>query len=32
MTNIPPNTILFKRSLDPGAVSLMAECLTGASP
>jgi uncharacterized protein len=25
MTNVPPNTILFKRSLDPGAVALMAE-------
>jgi predicted nuclease of restriction endonuclease-like RecB superfamily len=32
MTNIPPNTIVFKRSLDPGAVSLMAECLTEARP
>ena len=28
MTNIPPNTIVFKRSLDPGAVALMAEQCT----
>jgi hypothetical protein len=25
MTNIPPNTIVFKRSLDPAAVALMAD-------
>jgi hypothetical protein len=29
MTNVPPNTILFKRSLDPAAVALMADGLTG---
>jgi len=29
MTNVPPNTILFKRSLDPAAVALMAEQLSG---
>jgi uncharacterized protein len=29
MTNVPPNTIVFKRSLDPAAVALMAERLTG---
>jgi predicted nuclease of restriction endonuclease-like RecB superfamily len=28
MTNVPPNTIVFKRSLDPGAVALMAGELT----
>ncbi|HEY0170289.1 MAG TPA: DUF790 family protein [Pyrinomonadaceae bacterium] len=28
MTNIPPNTIVFKRSLDPAAVALMADELT----
>jgi predicted nuclease of restriction endonuclease-like RecB superfamily len=28
MTNIPPNTIVFKRSLDPGVVALMADALT----
>src|SRR5918997_725971 len=27
LTNVPPNTILFKRTLDPGAVELMAEKL-----
>jgi predicted nuclease of restriction endonuclease-like RecB superfamily len=27
LTNIPPNTLVFKRSLDPGAVELMAEKL-----
>jgi predicted nuclease of restriction endonuclease-like RecB superfamily len=27
MTNIPPNTIVFKRSLDPAVVALMAESL-----
>ncbi len=29
MTNVPPNTIVFKRSLDPAAVGLMADGLTG---
>jgi uncharacterized protein len=29
MTNVPPNTIVFKRSLDPAAVALLAERLTG---
>src|SRR5918997_859665 len=29
MTNVPPNTIVFKRSLDPAAVALMADELTG---
>ena len=29
MTNVPPNTIVFKRSLDPTAVALMADALTG---
>jgi len=29
MTNIPPNTIVFKRSLDPAAVVLLAEELSG---
>jgi hypothetical protein len=29
MTNVPPNTIIFKRSLDPAVVSLMADSLTG---
>lgn len=29
MTNVPPNTILFKRSLDPAAVALMADGLIG---
>ena len=28
MTNIPPNTIIFKRSLDPAAVALLADELT----
>ena len=27
MTNVPPNTIIFKRSLDPAAVALMADNL-----
>jgi hypothetical protein len=27
MTNVPPHTIVFKRSLDPAAVALMAEAL-----
>ena len=27
MTNVPPNTIVFKRSLDPAAVALMADGL-----
>ena len=27
MTNVPPNTIVFKRSLDPAAVALMADAL-----
>jgi hypothetical protein len=27
MTNVPPNTIVFKRSLDPAAVALMADSL-----
>lgn len=31
MTNIPPNTIIFKRSLDPGAVALMADELVNSS-
>src|SRR5215204_4903262 len=31
MTNIPPNTIVFKRSLDPAAVGLMADELAGTS-
>src|SRR5215204_1507544 len=31
MTNIPPNTIVFKRSLDPAAVGLMADELAGSS-
>ena len=30
LTNVPPNTIVFKRSLDPGAVALMADELAGA--
>ena len=29
MTNVPPNTIVFKRSLDPAAVALMADKLIG---
>ncbi len=29
MTNVPPNTIVFKRSLDPVAVALMADKLIG---
>ncbi len=29
MTNVPSNTIVFKRSLDPAAVALMADALTG---
>jgi predicted nuclease of restriction endonuclease-like RecB superfamily len=29
MTNVPPNTIVFKRSLDPAAVALMADKLVG---
>jgi predicted nuclease of restriction endonuclease-like RecB superfamily len=29
MTNVPENTIVFKRSLDPAAVALMADALTG---
>jgi len=29
MTNVPPNMIVFKRSLDPAAVSLMADSLLG---
>ncbi|HEX8723364.1 MAG TPA: DUF790 family protein [Pyrinomonadaceae bacterium] len=29
MTNVPPNTIVFKRSLDPAAVALMADGLAG---
>jgi uncharacterized protein len=29
MTNVPPNTIVFKRSLDPAAVALMADSLSG---
>jgi hypothetical protein len=29
MTNVPPNTIVFKRSLDPAAVALMADGLSG---
>jgi predicted nuclease of restriction endonuclease-like RecB superfamily len=29
MTNVPPNTIVFKRSLDPAAVALLADNLTG---
>jgi predicted nuclease of restriction endonuclease-like RecB superfamily len=33
MTNVPPNTIVFKRSLDPAAVALMAEkCVAVARP
>jgi predicted nuclease of restriction endonuclease-like RecB superfamily len=28
MTNVPANTIVFKRSLDPAAVALMADALT----
>ncbi|HLM54696.1 MAG TPA: DUF790 family protein [Pyrinomonadaceae bacterium] len=28
LTNVPPNTIIFKRSLDPSTVALMAERLT----
>ncbi|MDT5293847.1 MAG: uncharacterized protein QOJ76_727 [Acidobacteriota bacterium] len=28
LTNIPPNTIVFKRNLDPGGVALMADGLT----
>jgi predicted nuclease of restriction endonuclease-like RecB superfamily len=33
MTNVPPNTIIFKRSLDPAAVALMAEkCVAEARP
>ncbi|HEV2862000.1 MAG TPA: DUF790 family protein [Pyrinomonadaceae bacterium] len=28
LTNVPPNTIVFKRSLDPSTVALMAERLT----
>ena len=28
VTNVPPNTIVFKRSLDPAAVALMADELT----
>jgi hypothetical protein len=31
MTNIPANTIVFKRSLDPAAVALMADELVGAA-
>jgi hypothetical protein len=29
MTNVPANTIIFKRSLDPAAVALMADALAG---
>jgi predicted nuclease of restriction endonuclease-like RecB superfamily len=29
MTNVPPNTIVFKRNLDPALVALMADGLTG---
>ena len=29
MTNVPPNTIVFKRSLDPAAVALLADKLIG---
>ena len=29
MTNVPPNTLVFKRSLDPAAVALMADGLLG---
>jgi predicted nuclease of restriction endonuclease-like RecB superfamily len=29
MTNVPPNTIVFKRSLDPAAVALLADGLMG---
>jgi predicted nuclease of restriction endonuclease-like RecB superfamily len=33
MTNVPPNTIVFKRNLDPGVVALMAEqCMAEARP
>ena len=33
MTNVPPNTIVFKRSLDPAAVALMADkCVAEARP
>jgi predicted nuclease of restriction endonuclease-like RecB superfamily len=28
MTNVPPNTIIFKRNLDPALVALMADSLT----
>jgi|ERR1043166_2729660 predicted nuclease of restriction endonuclease-like RecB superfamily len=31
MTNVPPNTIVFKRNLDPAAVCLMADKLVGAA-
>jgi predicted nuclease of restriction endonuclease-like RecB superfamily len=31
MTNVPPNTIVFKKSLDPGGVALLAEQLTAAT-
>jgi predicted nuclease of restriction endonuclease-like RecB superfamily len=32
LTNIPPNTIVFKRSLDPGVVALMADELLTTEP
>ena len=33
LTNVPPNTIVFKRSLDPAAVALMADrCMAEARP
>jgi hypothetical protein len=32
MTNVPPNTIVFKRSLDPSAVALMAEGVASVKP
>jgi uncharacterized protein len=32
MTNVPPHTIVFKRSLDPAAVALMADGLISAKP
>jgi predicted nuclease of restriction endonuclease-like RecB superfamily len=33
MTNVPPNTIVFKRNLDPSVVALMAEkCVAEARP
>jgi hypothetical protein len=30
MTNIPPNTIVFKRNLDPAVVALMADTVATA--